>query len=414
VSSTTASTARQAGFLQGIMLLLPITMSVMGVSLLTAVVPLMMQQFHDVPNSAYWVQLLLTMPAIWILLFSPVAGWLADTYGRRNILIWSMFLYAIVGVAPTQLNNIYAIIGTRCLVGICESIVMTITTTMIGDYFRGHTREKWLASQTAVASLSAGLVIIPIGGLLASAYGWSGPFYAYVYSVVLAFGIILFTWEPERIDHAAEAALQERGKQLYEVIPWGRVIGICAMTLVGSLMFYGIITQNANALVALGVKDPASIGRYTVLASMGVPVGTFVYYVASRLHIATLLFVEFALVGLGFFGMSRATDPVGYSMVAFVNQLGCGLVLPTMVVWATRGLSYHVRGRVTGMWTATFAIGQFISGVTIQFLSAHMAGGLMGAFRGLAIVALLTATGAILARLVIGRSHHDALGAAGS
>jgi MFS family permease len=66
----------------GIMLLLPITMSVMGVSLLTAVVPSMLEQCKDVPNGAYSVQLLLTMPAIWILLFSPLAGWLADTYAR--------------------------------------------------------------------------------------------------------------------------------------------------------------------------------------------------------------------------------------------------------------------------------------------------------------------------------------------
>jgi MFS family permease len=400
---TSGSAPRPAGFLQGIMLLLPITMSVMGISLLTAVVPSMTQQFRDVPNSEYLVQLLLTMPAIWILLFSPVAGWLADRYGRRNILIGSMFLYAIVGAAPTQLDNIYAIIFTRCLVGICESIVMTVTTTMIGDYFRGHAREKWMASQTAVASLTAGLVIIPLGGQLASAFGWRGPFFAYLYSIVLAVGVILFTWEPEKIDHAAEAALEERGRKLYDTIPWARVIGICAMTLIGSLMFYGIITQNANALVRLGVRDPADIGRYTMLASLGVPVGTFVYYAAARLHIGLLLFLEFALVGLGFLGMSRATNPVNYSVVAFVNQVGCGLVLPTMLVWATSGLSYRVRGRVTGIWTGTFSIGQFLSGVTIQFLSAHLAGNLMGAFRGLGMVALATAVGALIVKLVLGR-----------
>ena len=109
-------------------------------------------------------------------------------------------------------------------------------------------------------------------------------------------------------------------------------------------------------------------------------------------------------MGLGFLGMSRATDPMGYSMVAFVNQVGCGLVLPTLLVWATRGLAYRVRGRVTGIWTATFSIGQFISGVTIQFLSAHMAGNLMGAFRGLGMLALATAVGALLVKLVMGRS----------
>ena len=403
MSATSASPTRQAGFLQGIMLLLPITMSVMGVSLLTTVVPLMNEQFRDVPNSRYWVQLLLTMPAIWILL-SPAVGWIADLYGRRRLLIGSMFVYALVGAAPVVLDDIHLIIFTRCLVGICEAVVMTVTTTMIGDYFRGHTREKWLASQTAVAALSAGLVIIPLGGLLASAFGWRGPFYAYLYSFILAFGVILFTWEPEKIDHAAEAALEEHGKKLYTTIPWVRIIGICAMTLIGSLMFYGIITQNANALVLLGVEDPARIGRYTMLASMGVPVGTFIYYAAARLHIGLLLCLEFLLVGLGFLGMSRATDPVGYSLVAFVNQVGCGLILPTLLVWATRGLAYGVRGRVTGIWTGVFSIGQFISGVTIQFLSEHMEGALLGAFRGLGLLALATAVGALLVRLALGRA----------
>ena len=403
MSATSASPTRQAGFLQGIMLLLPITMSVMGVSLLTTVVPLMNEQFRDVPNSRYWVQLLLTMPAIWILL-SPAVGWIADLYGRRRLLIGSMFVYAVVGAAPVVLDDIHLIIFTRCLVGLCEAVVMTVTTTMIGDYFRGHTREKWLASQTAVAALSAGLVIIPLGGLLASAFGWRGPFYAYLYSFILAFGVILFTWEPEKIDHAAEAALEEHGKKLYTTIPWVRIIGICAMTLIGSLMFYGIITQNANALVLLGVEDPARIGRYTMLASMGVPVGTFIYYAAARLHIGLLLCLEFLLVGLGFLGMSRATDPVGYSLVAFVNQVGCGLILPTLLVWVTRGLAYGVRGRVTGIWTGVFSVGQFISGVTIQFLSEHLEGALLGAFRGLGLLALATAAGALLVKLSIGRA----------
>jgi predicted MFS family arabinose efflux permease len=274
---------------------------------------------------------------------------------------------------------------------------------MICDYFRGHAREQWLASQTAVASLAAGLVIIPLGGLLASTYGWRGPFYAYLYSVVLAVAVILYTWEPEKIDHAAAAAQEERGAALYQTMPWARLAGICALTLIGSLMFYGIITQNANALVALGVQDPARIGRYTMLASLGVPLGTLLYRGLARLHIGLLLCIDFTLIGLGFLGMSRATEPLGYSCVAFLNQLGCGMVLPTLLVWATRGLAYGIRGRVNGIWQATFAIGQFLSGVTIQFLGAHVAGKLMGAFHGLGVAALVTAAGALAAGWMAGR-----------
>jgi MFS family permease len=87
------------------MLLLPITMAVMGVSLLITVVPLMYKHFKDVPHFDYLIQGgVMTMPAIWVVLFSPVAGWLADRFGRRRILIAAMSVYAGIGIAPAFLD----------------------------------------------------------------------------------------------------------------------------------------------------------------------------------------------------------------------------------------------------------------------------------------------------------------------
>src|SRR5450755_3368985 len=121
-------TGRRPGFLQGIMLLLPMTMSVMGISVLTPVVPLLLAQFKDKPYHEYLViGGILTMPAIWVLLFSPVAGWLADRMGRRLLLVIAMVVYAFVGFAPALLDNVYLIIASRVAVGICEAIVMTVS-----------------------------------------------------------------------------------------------------------------------------------------------------------------------------------------------------------------------------------------------------------------------------------------------
>src|ERR1700691_280902 len=125
-----ATAGRTPGLLQGIMLLLPITMAVMGISVLTPVVPLLLEQFKNAPNHEYLViGGVLTMPAIWVLLFSPVAGWMADRFGRRNLLLAAMVVYAFVGVAPALLHDLYAIIAARIGVGICESIVITVSTT---------------------------------------------------------------------------------------------------------------------------------------------------------------------------------------------------------------------------------------------------------------------------------------------
>jgi MFS family permease len=376
------------------MLLLPVTMSVVGVSVFVATAALMTGHFSHVPNGEYLVQLLITLPAIWIALFSPVAGWLADRFGRRRILLISMVVYALVGTAPFLLENLYLILLTRCGVGICESIVMTVTTTMIGDYFKGTTRERWLAAQTATASLSA-LLIIWTGGQLGAAFGWQGPFLIYMYSLVLTFGIAAFTWEPTR-DSVVEMRAPESDVRFHE-LPVPRMLGINLITLVASVAFYATITQNANALVTLGVRNPAVIGNLSALASVGVPIGTVVFWCVARLPITWLLFVGFALIGAGFVWMGTTSTPTGYAFAANLQQIGCGMMLPTLLVWATSGLAFSIRGRGTGLWQATFAIGQFLSGITLTFFSKQL-GGLLPTFSALGVVC----SGAALLALVAG------------
>jgi predicted MFS family arabinose efflux permease len=399
---TMSPPARKPGFAQGIMLLLPITMAVMGISVLAPVVPMLLQHFKDVPNHEYLVQGgVLTMPAIWVLLFSPVAGWIADRFGRRRILMVSMVVYAFVGILPAFLDNLYEIILSRVGVGICESVVLTVSTTMICDYYRGRARERWLASQTAVASVSATGIIF-LGGELGGAYGWRGPFFLYAYSLLLVLGMAALIWEPAPTDGAAaDASAADLQEVRFHVFPWARMLGICAITLLGSISFYTVITKNAEALVALGVTDPAQIGKLTMLASIGVPIGTFVYWGASRLPIAWLLCLDFALLGIGFSWMGRAGSPSVYIAGSFINQLGCGLVLPTLLVWAQRGLAYEIRGRGNGVWQATFCIGQFLSGMTITFLAARLHGLLptLVAMGALALaVAAIAALAAVLTR----------------
>jgi MFS family permease len=367
-----------------VILLLPVTLSVMGIAVLVPVVPQLMAHFQGVPNFQYLIQGgVLTMPALCITLFSPLAGWLADRFGRRRILIAAMVAYSAFGIAPILLDNLSAIVGSRVGVGLCEAVVMTVSTTLISDYFKGHAREQWLASQTAVASLSA-LALITIGGLLGSAYGWRGPFAVYLFSVLLAVGVWRFTWEPPKEERPTSAATSR------VAFPWARMGGICAITLFASVMFYTIQTQSGLALNSLGVQDPARLGALTAIASLGVPLGTFAFRALSRLHVGVLLSVEFLVIGSGFVLMGHSGDAPHFVASAALNQLGCGMILPTLLTWATRGLAFEVRGVGNGMWQATFAVGQFLSGLVVTFLGEHV-GGLQSAFVALGVANIVMA-----------------------
>jgi len=396
---STVQAERRPGFLQGIMLLLPITMSVMGIVLLVPVLPEIMKEFSGTPGSQYLVQLgILTMPAGCVLLFSPPAGVLSDRFGRRSLLLGAMVIYAFMGIAPIFLHNIWAIITSRVGVGICEAVIMTTSTTMISDYFKGAARERWMASQTAVASTSA-LFLFQIAGWLGSAYGWRGPFAIYLFSLVLAIGVALFTWEPAHEAAPSTGAAAATGTGV--PMPWRRLIGICAVTLMASVMFYTYQTQAGLALDQLGIHDAGQRGTATMIASLGVPIGTVLFWAATRLQLAALICLEFLLIGVTYVYMGQAADVHGFTVAAFANQLGCGLILPTMLTWATHGLPFEIRGRCTGWWTGAFVAGQFLSGGIMTFLAGWL-GGVLKALAALGLVSLTAAACAFLA-FAIGR-----------
>ena len=54
----------------GIALLLPITLSTMAIVLLAPILPQLLVEFGDVPNSEYWVPMILTVPALCVAIFS--------------------------------------------------------------------------------------------------------------------------------------------------------------------------------------------------------------------------------------------------------------------------------------------------------------------------------------------------------
>ncbi len=373
--------AREAGFLQGLSLVLPMTLSVMGVAVLAPDLPQLLAHFRNVPDADYWVPMILTTPALCVAIFSTGAGYLGDRFGRRRLLIASMVVYAFVGTAPLLLDNLTLILITRVGVGLCEAMLMTLSTTLIGDFFKGEKRDRWLAAQTATASLSA-LVLLNIGGVL-GVLGWRGPFLMYASAFVMIAGVVFFTWEIGPSDETGKAGARARSAHF----PWGRMIGICAVTIFASVMFYTVQIETSVGLHEHGLIDPRMLGWMISLASLGVPAGTLVFRYADRLPTALLLAIEFAIMGGGFVAMTHAGTVNSFLIAAGVNQVGAGMILPTLLTWAMRGLAYDVRGRGTGLWTACFAVGQFICPIVITLISRHT-GGLLPSFQVLGFASL--------------------------
>ncbi|MFC8241437.1 MFS transporter [Streptomyces chartreusis] len=354
---------------------------ILGAVLIAPVLPQMQAHFADVPGVAAFVPMALTVPALSLALLAPFAGVLVDRLGRKRLLVVSTVLYAILGTAPLWLDSLGAIVASRALVGVAEAAIMTCSTTLIGDYYSGRQRDRYLAMQTMCASISATAFFV-LGGAAGSA-GWRAPFWAYAVSLLLAPAMAAFLPRPRPADHADEPSLTASEPMAKRPFPWRPLAGTCALTLFGAILFYTVQVEMAFLLNDMGVSNPGVIGLATAGSSAAVVIGAAVFAKAGRSPQAWLP-TAFGLSALGFAVIWLAPNPVVLTAGAVINCLGSGIMLPSLLTLAMSKLHYADRGRGTGLWTGFFFLGQFICPLVVLAL-ASAAGTLANALGVLAL-----------------------------
>jgi MFS family permease len=369
--------------LQAWLLLLCGCMSVLAAVVIAPVLPQMQEHFSDQPNVAFMVPMALTAPGLVIALLSMAVGILADKTGRKNLLIIGLLMYAVFGVAPVFIDSLPTIIGTRIGVGLAEAIIMTSSMALIGDYYSGVQRERYLALNTTLSSASA-VIFIAIGGALGE-MGWRTPFFVYSISIILALMAIFVLWEPR--SHKHESILEkltDEEKALWK--PW-TVFGICAVTLVGGILFMSVQVHIGYLLHSVDVTAPSSIGMLASLGQVAVVCGSiaFRFLLSRRWYVTPVrLSIALALIGCGYLLIGNAHGDAAVMVAGMlVTGIGGGMLLPTMMVWNMSNLPQHRRALGTGAWMAAFFLGQFFTPIVVvglqEILGSHAAAiGLMG------------------------------------
>src|SRR5215468_11546152 len=183
-------------FIHAFLLMAGSCMPIMGGLLIAPILPQIQRSFSGVPKVEFLAPIALTIPALFIAILAPFAGAIVDVLGRRRPLVIALALYAAFGTAPLWLDSLYVIIVSRAGVGLAEAVIMTCCTTLIGDYYNGERRSKYLALQTTWVALSASLFFL-VGGHLGE-FGWRAPFWVYGVSLLIAPLAQIYLWEPEQ------------------------------------------------------------------------------------------------------------------------------------------------------------------------------------------------------------------------
>jgi MFS family permease len=383
---------RKADWRQGWILVFSGFLPVMAIIALAPTLPTLLAHFHDVPNAKLMVPLLITAPSACIALFAPAAGVIADRFGRRRLLLWAMAFYGGGGLMPFVIDNFWAVVAGRVVIGIGEAGVLTVVNTLLADYYEEQERHRWLMIQGVVGSV-LGTVTIASSGFLA-AQGWQYPFLVYAVAIPILLASVAFLFEPEpRSKRNAAVAAPAQSTPF----PYMAGLVVCGVTVILSTIYYVQVINFSLLLKELGVGDPKSIGLSMAIPSIGVPIGAVLFKLTTRFGSGVQILMVFIGYAIGLGGIGMAPDYKVALAFAFVQQLANGIIVPALIAWAQSKFSFEHRGRGMGWWASSFFVAQFLSPAVVSLMRGAV-GNLQGAFVAFGVIAAVCALAACLLR----------------
>ncbi|WP_312418227.1 MFS transporter [Shinella sp.] len=369
------------------------TLTIMSGATISASLPGIAARFADVDNVALLSRLVLTLPAAFIALFSPAAGFVVDRFGRKPLLLASLVLFTLAGASGLFADTLPGLLVGRAVLGIAIGGIMTATTALVGDFFQGAARDRYMGLQQAFVGIG-GTIFLTGGGFLAEAH-WRGPFLIYAVAILLLPAAVAFLPEPRRAPTKGlvegQGRLGARGVTLLALL--------FAAAIINMIAFYMIPTQLPFYLAHLGFAAPSLAGTAIGAGQLVGVVSALAYApVRRRLGIMGVFSLGFVSAGLSFLLLSYAQSYAGVLLAMAVSGVCMGTIMPNFAAAAMVLAPLALRGRISGLLVASIFAGQFLSPVVSQPLIS--ASGFEAAYAVVGAIVLVIGIAAFAARLL--------------
>lgn len=160
------------------------------------VIPIMPKYMENLGISGGVIGLLVAAFSLTQLLFSPVAGRLADSFGRKRMIVIGLVVFAISEVLFGVASSPVLLFVSRLLGGISAALIMPAVMAYSADMTTNEERATGMGYITA--AITTGFIIGPgIGGYIAE-FGIRVPFYSAAIAGMIAACITLFILRESR------------------------------------------------------------------------------------------------------------------------------------------------------------------------------------------------------------------------
>lgn len=258
---------------------------------------------------------------------SPFLGVLADRFGRRRVLVCSLFTFGLAGGVTVFAPDFATVVALRVIQGTAAAGLFVTTVTVVGDAFDGIQRNAVLGANVAV--LSAGAAVFPVVGGALATVAWNAPFVAYLLALPVGLFAALALPEPPR-ERAPHDLAYLRGAARAVATPG--TLGLYGATLLTELLLFGaVLTVLPFLLPAVFGFSPLLVGFVlTAVEVVAVVVAVLNGRLARRVSNGRLVAAGIVCTGVGLLAAWAAASPVVLTVGVAVVGVGLGLSLPSV------------------------------------------------------------------------------------
>ncbi len=354
--------------------------AVMGVSSLTPAFPKIATRFHLSEVQVAMLISVFTLPGI---VLTPLAGILADRYGRKKVIVPALLIFAVAGFTCFFIRDYDLLLTFRFLQGVGAAALGSMNVTLIGDFYQGRQRGEAMGYNASV--LSIGTASYPfIGGILAG-IAWNYPFILPLLALPIAWLIYRY---PSNYQNNKQD-IRKYIRETWQSLKRKEIIGILIISIATFIILYGAFLSYFPFLLHDKFELSApKIGLFMSLSSIFTAItASFLGKLMKRFRTSSLLKIAFVLYFFVSLLLPHITNLYTYLLPIILFGVAQGLNIPSLQTLLANLAPEAQRAAFMAANGMVLRIGQTIGPAVIGIGFAF--GGIVYAFYTAAIVSLL-------------------------